>query len=209
MYVSSNIRHSQSKSIWCHVWSKLVGSKWKAYECKCNAHRNSKLFHEYHPIDCRLSPQTNSYSNNQALESCREVAVARARASQTTRTFGRQISSQPKQRPHTAPMQLVLSGCIESRPPSVRWGSTSGGAGVMRGTLQPHPRALRPTTDLAGARAQHVRLVTGTALDPEKVLQCFASNQIRKHRCVCRSLPVPILFTGTESVGGVGFEVGL
>ena len=140
MYVSSNIRHSQSKSIWCHVWSKLVGSKWKAYECKCNAHRNSKLFHEYHPIDCRLSPQTNSYSNNQALESCREVAVARARASQTTRTFGRQISSQPKQRPHTAPMQLVLSGCIESRPPSVRWGSTSGGAGVMRGTPAPPAR---------------------------------------------------------------------
>ena len=27
-----------------------------------------------------MSPQTNSYSNNQALESCREVAVARARA---------------------------------------------------------------------------------------------------------------------------------
>ena len=34
-------------------------------------------------MDCRLSPQTNSYSNNQALESCREVARAagaRARA---------------------------------------------------------------------------------------------------------------------------------
>ena len=78
MYVSSNIRCPQANSIWCHVWSKLVGSKWKAYECECNAHRNSKLFGEYHPIDCSLSPQTNSYSNNQALESCREVAAARA-----------------------------------------------------------------------------------------------------------------------------------
>ena len=82
--------------------------------------------------------------------------MARARASQTTRTFSRQISSQPKQRPHTAPKQLVLSGCRESRPPSVRWGSTWGGACGMRGTLQPLPRARRPprTTALAGARAR-------------------------------------------------------
>jgi len=154
--VSSNIRYPQSKSIWCHVWSKLVGSKWKAYGCECNTHRNSKLYGKYHPIDCSLSPQTNSYSNNQELESCREVAVARARASQTTRTFSRQISSQPKQRPHTAPKQLVLSGCRESRPPSVRWGSTWGGACGMRGTLQPLPRARRPprTTALEGARAR-------------------------------------------------------
>ena len=153
MCVSSNIRYPQSKSIWCHVWSKLVGSKWKAYGCECNTHRNSKLYGKYHPIDCSLSPQTNSYSNNQELESCREVAVARARASQTTRTFSRQISSQPKQRPHTAPMQLVLSGCRESRPPSVRLGSTWGGACGMSARARnssapparpPAPRDHRP-----------------------------------------------------------------
>jgi hypothetical protein len=157
LYVSSNIRYPQSKSIWCHVWSKLVGSKWKAYDRRGKTHRNSKLYGKYHPIDCSLSPQTNSYSNNQELESCREVAVAVARASQTTRTFGRQISSQPRQRPNTAPQQLVLlSGCIESRPPSVRRGSTWGGACGMRGTLQPLPRARRPprTTALARVRVR-------------------------------------------------------
>ena len=54
------------------------------------------------------------------------VQESSSHRSQTTSTFGRQISSQ--QRPHTAPKQLVLSGCGESRPPSVRWGSTWGGA---------------------------------------------------------------------------------
>jgi hypothetical protein len=54
------------------------------------------------------------------------VQESSSHRSQTTSTFGRQISSQ--QRPHTAPQQLVLSGCGESRPPSVRWGSTWGGA---------------------------------------------------------------------------------
>jgi hypothetical protein len=54
------------------------------------------------------------------------VQESSSHRSQTTSTFGRQISSQ--QRPHTAPMQVVLSGCGESRPPSVRWGSTWGGA---------------------------------------------------------------------------------
>ena len=158
MCVSSNIRYPQSKSIWCHVWSKLVGSKWKAYECECKAHRheplrrNSKLYGIHDPIDCSLSPQTNSYSNNQELESCREVAVARARASQTTRTFGRQISSQPKQRPHTAPQQPVLSGCRESRPPSVRWGSTSGVRHARNSPAPPaRPRARPPRVTTRGA----------------------------------------------------------
>ena len=64
---------------------------------------------------------------------------------QTTSTFGREISSQPKQRPHTVPQQPVLSGCRESRPPSVRWGSTWGEACGMRGTLPP-ARPARVTT---------------------------------------------------------------
>jgi hypothetical protein len=41
------------------------------------------------------------------------VQESSSHRSQTTSTFGRQISSQPKQRPHTAPQQLVLSGCRE------------------------------------------------------------------------------------------------
>jgi hypothetical protein len=56
------------------------------------------------------------------------VQESSSHRSQTTSTFGRQISSQPIQRPHVAPQQLVLSGCGESRPPSVRWGSTWGWA---------------------------------------------------------------------------------
>jgi hypothetical protein len=39
----------------------------------------------------------------------------------------------------TAPQQLVLSGCRESRPPSVRWGSTWGGACARRGDLPETP----------------------------------------------------------------------
>ena len=172
MCVSSNIRYPQSKSIWCHVWSKLVGSKWKAYECECKDHRheplrrNSKLYGIHDPIDCSLSPQTNSYSNNQELESCREVAVARARASQTTRTFSRQISSQPKQRPHTAPKQLVLSGCRESRPPSVRWGSTWGGAWGMRGTLS---SPLESLCTRCTRRARRSRCTAACLVPPQRL----------------------------------------
>jgi len=93
------------------------------------------------------------------------VQESSSHRSQTTSTFGRQISSQPKQRPHTAPQQLVLSGCGESRPPSVRWGSTWGGACGMRGTLPPASPAsvtTRPAARADPPRAlPHLHLVEG------------------------------------------------
>ena len=83
-----------------------------------------------------------------------------------------------KQRPHTALQQLVLSGCRESQPPSVRWGSTWGGACGMRGTLppacparvttRPAPPAARVATSAPSGRKCPI-------LDPMNYRICYES----------------------------------
>ncbi len=70
------------------------------------------------------------------------VQESSSHRSQTTSADHEHVRPGDKFTTHTAPQQLVLSGCSESRPPSVRWGVRVCG---MFGTLPP-ARSARVTT---------------------------------------------------------------